>query len=105
MSNTLRRFVTNIGACYSWRNILWQLLAVALTYLIVASGFDWWYYTHARSPVLQSWLFPAAILGGLVPIFLPLLLFFMKKMNTAFAVVQAAIIGLFISSFYKIFAY
>ncbi len=103
MNNLFRRFVRDLGACYSWRNILWQLLAVALTYLIVASGFDWWYYTNTRNPVLQSWLFPAAILGGIVPILLPILLFFLKKKNTALAIIQAAVMGLFISSFYKIF--
>lgn len=105
-----RRFIATIGACYSRRNIGWQLLAVALTYISVASGFDWWYYTYTRGAVLQSWLFPAAILGGILPILLPAVLFIVGKFGrnirattTAFAVTQAAIIGLFISSFYKIF--
>jgi membrane-associated phospholipid phosphatase len=79
------------------------VLAVVLTYIIVASGFDWWYYTHTRDAMLQSWLFPAAVIGGLLPILLPIILFLAKKKNAAFAVAQAAIISLFISSFYKIF--
>jgi hypothetical protein len=81
---------------------LWQLLAVALTYIIVVSGFDWWWYVHARGVALQSWLFPAAILGGLLPILLPVFLFLIGKRIAAFAVAKAAIIGLLISSFYKI---
>lgn len=98
-----RHLIANIRACYSWENIVWQLFAVALTYVSVMSGFDWWYFTYTRDPLLQNWLFPAAIVGGLLPIFLPILLFLFQKVNTAFAVTQAAIIGLFISSFYKVF--
>jgi membrane-associated phospholipid phosphatase len=110
MTDALKHFWANIAACYRWRNIAWQLLAVALTYIIVVSGFDWWWFTHTRAPLLQSWLFPAAIVGGIVPILLPIILFFVgrvqknaKTVRTAFAVAEAGIIGLLISTFYKIF--
>jgi hypothetical protein len=42
MRNILKHFIRNLGECYSRKNILWQLLAVALTYVLIASGFDWW---------------------------------------------------------------
>lgn len=106
----MRDFIADIRACYSWRNIAWQLLAVALTAIIVVSGFDWWWFIHTRDPLLQSWLFPAAIIGGIVPILLPIVLYLIgkvrKNMNAiraAYAVAEAGIIGLLISTFYKVF--
>jgi len=110
MNKLSRRFGANIAACYRWKNIAWQALAILLTYIIVVSGFDWWWFTETRDPLLQSWLFPAAIVGGLVPILLPATLFIIGKvrknirvMNTAFATAYAGFIGLFISGFYKAF--
>ena len=89
---------------------MWQLLAVVLTYVIVTSGFDWYWFTHTRGALLQDWLFPAAIIGGLLPIFLPVTFFFVGKFGKnlratalAYATMQAALAGLLISSFYKIF--
>jgi membrane-associated phospholipid phosphatase len=106
----LRRFVTTLVACYTWQNVLWQLLAIALTYLIVMSGFDWWWFTHTQNPLLQSWLLPAIVVGGFLPFLLPAALFaagkFKKNVRatlTAVAVTQAGIMGLLVSSFYKIF--
>jgi membrane-associated phospholipid phosphatase len=103
MNKIMRRLWDTIVACYSPRNIGWQLLAVALTAVIVVTGFDWWWFEHTRDQLLQSWLFPAAIVGGLLPILVPAGFFLVKKFNTGFAVAQAALIGLAISSFYKIF--
>lgn len=109
-----KRFSTstakNIVGCYTRKNLLWQALAVALTYVIVISGFDWWYYSNTRDALLQSWLFPATVFGGIVPILLPAGLLLIGKITknaratiTGFAVMQAAFIGLLISSFYKVF--
>ena len=97
------RFIADIGACYRWQNVAWQVLAVALTYIIVVSGFDWWWFTHTRDPLLQSWLFSAAVVGGLLPILLPVVLWIAKKRTAAFAIAEAALIGFGISSFYKVF--
>ena len=107
MKDIAKRFIADIRACYSWRNIAWQLVAVALTYVIVVSGFDWWWFTHTHDPLLQSWLFPAAIVGGLLPILLPVILFIVGKKGTltrlaAFAIAKAAVLGWLISTFYKV---
>lgn len=100
----------NIAECYRWRNILWQLLAFALTYILVISDFDWHWFLTTRGTTLQYFLFPAVILGMFIPIFLPLIIylfgylrknFFLK--NTAYALVQSAILGLGLSSLYKVF--
>lgn len=106
----LKHFATDILTCYHWKHLRWQILAVALTYVSVMSGFDWYYYTLTRDATLQMWLFPAAMLGGFLPIFIPGVLFFLgraernvRATRTALAVSQAAATGLLISSFYKIF--
>lgn len=102
--------VENITRCFSKKYLLWHLLAFVLTYTFVVSGFDWYYYTHAQNPTLQVFLFPAVIIGGLLPMLLPFILYVwgrVKKnlnlINTAYAVGQAAVIGWLLSSFYKAF--
>ena len=34
----------NVIACFKGRMILWHLIAIALTILLVESGFDWFYF-------------------------------------------------------------
>ncbi len=90
--------------------ILWHLLAIALTFILVQSGFDWFYFSSTRSPVLREWMFPAAPIGGLVPLMLPLILILSGFINsnkkislTGWAIGQAELIGSLISSVYKAF--
>jgi membrane-associated phospholipid phosphatase len=110
MPGFLYQLPKNIIRCFKGYNLLWHLLAVALTYLIVTSDFDWYYFIATQKPILHYFLFPAIMLGGIVPIFAPLILLAigmlrnnLKIKNTAFALGQAAILGLVISSFYKAF--
>jgi membrane-associated phospholipid phosphatase len=100
----------NTIRCFKGRNLLWHFLAIVLTYIIVASGADWYYFVSTREPVLRTSFFPAIRLGMIVPIVVPLVLWAvgalkdgLKIKNTAFALGQAAILGLAISSFYKAF--
>ncbi len=100
----------NIGNCYKRKYILWQLLFCLLTYFCVVSGFDLWYLNATQGKTLQMFLFPAVILGMLVPVFLPLgiiVVGYMRKnfslVNTALALWQSALLGLGISSAYKVF--
>ena len=90
--------------------ILWHLLFIALTFICVTSGFDWFYFCSTRSPVLREWMFPSAVIGGLVPLTLPLSLivsgFITSQARlslTGWAVGQAALIGSLLSSTYKAF--
>lgn len=101
-------FSRSLRRCYSQGSIEWQLTAAALTYLLVVSGFDWWWFAHTRAPALQVWLFPAAIIGGLLPIILPIALYVIGKMKkrvalmtAGFATAQAGILGLLVSMAYK----
>lgn len=88
--------------------ILWHLLAILLTVILVTSGFDWFYFVATRNPVLRDWMFPAAPIGGLVPLALPPTLIFSGFMAgnarivlTGWAIGQAELIGSLISSAYK----
>lgn len=110
MKNIFYKFRENLFNIFRGKNFLWHLLAVVLTYILVVSNFDWKYYVKFNGSTLQSLLFSATILGGLLPIFLPIVLYFVGKLkqsimlrNTAYAILQASILGWLISSFYKIF--
>ena len=109
LKDFLYKLPTAILRSFSGRNLLWHLLAIALTYVLVTSGFDWWYFESTRSAVFSSFGFPAALLGFFVPIMLPLVYLFGKTRksislkNTAAIVGQAAIVGWLISSLYKAF--
>lgn len=110
MRGFFNRFPKNLFNCFRGWNLLWHFLAIILTYILVISGFDWFYFSHSRNSVLGSFLFPAVILGAIVPLF-GILIFFavstVKKNQTAiftsYALGQAAIAGLLISDFYKAF--
>jgi membrane-associated phospholipid phosphatase len=103
-------FLGNIKKIFWGCNLLWHFLAIALTYILVVSGFDWYFFQATRSPFLQSVLWPAVPLGGLIPLF-GILIFFAisavkknkKLVTTAFALGQAALFGLLTSDFYKFF--
>jgi membrane-associated phospholipid phosphatase len=100
----------NIKKIFWGRNLLWHLLAIALTYIFVSSGFDWLYFQATRSAALRTFFWPAVFLGLLVPLF-GILIFLawsairknQKLLNTAFALGQAAIFGFLASDFYKFF--
>jgi membrane-associated phospholipid phosphatase len=88
--------------------MLWHLAAIVLTFILVRSGFDWFYFRSTRDPNLWHWMFPAAPIGGLVPLILPLTLIvsgiILRDTKIALAgwgIGQAALLGSLISSAYK----
>jgi membrane-associated phospholipid phosphatase len=90
--------------------LLWHLLFIALTVILIRSGFDWFYFCSTRSPMLREWMFPSAPIGGLVPLALPLILIFSGFITNrarisliGWAIGQAALIGSLLSSTYKAF--
>lgn len=100
----------NIARLFKGYNLLWQGVAMVLTAGIVLSGFDWWYFTHVYAVGRSTPLFTAVIVGGQMPIIAPIVLFgigLIKKskriINTGWALGQAALMGLMVSSFYKAF--
>jgi membrane-associated phospholipid phosphatase len=98
----------NIIDCFNSRMIIWHIIAIILTFILVASGFDWRYFLVTHSPRLGYWMFPAVRIGGRLPIVLPLLLFTFASFGGAdrtcrvgWAVAQAELIGALVAALYK----
>ncbi|MGE5299437.1 MAG: phosphatase PAP2 family protein [Acidobacteriota bacterium] len=98
----------NIIRSFRGRNLLWHILAIGATVLIVSSDLDWMYFEATRP--LAGYLFPAVILGWLVPVVFPVVSYIAgavrkdrRAICSAYATAQAAVIGLLVSSFYKAF--
>jgi len=108
MNRFLLTLPSNVIGGFKGRLILWHVLAVVLTFALVTSGFDWFYFRATRGPLLREWMFPAVLIGHFLPLLLPLLLFviggiFKSAATTlaGWALAQAELIGLIVSSAYK----
>jgi membrane-associated phospholipid phosphatase len=100
----------NIIALYRGRNLLWQILFCIATYVLVVSGFDYFYFQSTRNETLVFISFSAALFGFLIPVFLPLGMYVYSRIkkselikNATYAIIQAGVLGLAVSSFYKVF--
>jgi len=110
MRDFFHDFLKNIKSVFWERNLLWHFLAIALTFALVFTGFDWRYFQLTRNPILQSAFWPAVELGAFVPLF-GIVIFYIisavrknkKLMSTTFALGQGALLGLLVSDFYKFF--
>jgi membrane-associated phospholipid phosphatase len=69
MRQALKNLPKLLVNCFRGRYLLWQISAIALTYLLVNSGFDWRYLHFIRSSKINNLLFPAVIIGAVLPIF------------------------------------
>ena len=74
------------------------------------SGFDWRCFLATRNPALRSWMWPAVVIGVLLPLALPLFLlvvgFIIQNSRTilaGWAVGQAELLGAFVTAAYKAF--
>ena len=101
---------SNILGCFKGRMIFWHITAILLTFILVTSGFDWRYFLSTRAPTLLGWMFPAVVIGGLLPFVLPLLLISAGSLTESartrlvgWAVGQAELIGALVAAFYKAF--
>jgi len=110
MPGFLYQLPKNTIRCFKGYNLLWHFLAIVLTYIIVIFDFDWYYFISSQRSILHSLFSPAIELGMILPIVVPLILLAIgalrkdsKIKNTAFALGQAAMLGLAISSVYKAF--
>jgi membrane-associated phospholipid phosphatase len=104
-----KNLIKSLVEIFKWPNIFWHFLAILLTYFIVVFGIDWSYYVTTRFMSNQFW-FPAASLGALLPILVPVVLYLKGRfnknsslINTALAISQSVMLGWLISSTYKAF--
>jgi membrane-associated phospholipid phosphatase len=100
----------NLAACFSGINLLWLLLAIALTYVLVTSGFDWWYYQITRSPKLNGLALAAGGSGFVIPVVVPVGMYLIGRrranvalVNAGAAAGQAAILAYVVTSVFKAF--
>ncbi|PIQ69190.1 MAG: hypothetical protein COV91_00100 [Candidatus Taylorbacteria bacterium CG11_big_fil_rev_8_21_14_0_20_46_11] len=103
----LKKNVINI---FSRKNLAWIFLACVITYILVVSGFDSWYYEMLSGSTAMTLTFPAIAIGAIVPIFgILLFLWFSarkqspRRINAGLAMGQAALLGYLISSTLKAF--
>ncbi len=93
---------------FEGRNIFWHILAGVTTYCLVVSGFDWQYRVMTRGSIANSLGLAAGLIGFLVPVLLPLILFFYVKIkhqknlqDTSIKILQVVIITVIIIASYK----
>lgn len=105
--NTLPR---TLARAFTPRHLLWQLVAALITYALVTTDADWQYYVYFHGTKIYTYFFSAAIVGFIIPVLLPVTIVAIghvrHKAQTvllAWAVAQAEILGLVISSTYKAF--
>jgi len=110
MSRIFYHIFSNLLSVFSGRKFFLHVLAIVSTYILVISGFDWFYFVSSQTYFLKVTLFPAIVLGGILPIIVPLVLYAVgefisnRKISiTGLALGQAVILGSFISSLYKAF--
>jgi membrane-associated phospholipid phosphatase len=109
MKNLFYKFFNNLANCFTDYNLLWQVIAIVLTFIIVQTDFDWLYFKATRFIPSLYWI-PAAAMGGLLPIIIPLALlligFLIKKRKVlviGWTLGQAAISAFLLSIIYKAF--
>jgi len=100
----------NIVHSFTGKNVLFHILAIILTYVILMSGFDWYYFGLVRDPLLNQLALPALIGGALFPIIVPIILIMIARIRKnknisilGWCLGQAAFIGWLVSSTYKAF--
>ncbi len=93
-------------ACFRGTTFGWHVGAWFLTFICVVSGIDWQWYLATDN--IRMYLFPAAVVGGLVPLVAPFITYavgFIAKSQpwktTALALGRAEILAFLISGFYK----
>ncbi|OLS22739.1 MAG: hypothetical protein HeimC2_28870 [Candidatus Heimdallarchaeota archaeon LC_2] len=106
-------FTFKIGSSFRrvvrWPQVSLHIIAIVISIPIIAYGGDWGYHLFFRNNIFfQIFLFPAVPLGGLIPFMLPPVIYLYGKKekkpyleSLAFALTQAAVLGVFWSSIYK----
>ena len=108
MKNIFYKFGENFIKIFAGKNLYWHFLAIFLTYIAVVSGLDWNYYLMFGHSSIRNFLFSGVIIGGLLPILLPIILYFFGKLkhnlqikNSAYAIAQAGLSGWLVFVLYK----
>ncbi len=108
MHTFFRTLPRHIAQVFHPRYLPYHVLAIVLTATIVYTGLDWAYFVDTKE--LYPYFFGAVVIGGLVPLLVPLVLIvfghLQKKIaliHTGWVLWQAALVGWLVSSTYKAF--
>jgi membrane-associated phospholipid phosphatase len=110
MKSLITNFFIHTYHLFSKRYLWVHGMAILGTYVIVVSGFDWWYFVTVHDNVLYAYLRPALGLGMLVPLLMPMAALIVgaiikkeKLVSTGFTLLESVILGWLLSAFYKAF--
>jgi len=100
----------NFLASFTYKKLWLHLTAILFTYIIVAYGLDWWWYTHTQALGASMYFIPALSLGFFLPMLFPLYVILKglwKKSRAlylgGFGLLQASLLGVLVSWLYKAF--
>jgi membrane-associated phospholipid phosphatase len=106
-----KKIIRDMGRCFAGRNLLLHALAIGITYILVSSGFDWIVVRAMQGSPLRGIGFLAGSIGFFLPVLVPLILFSYglilkrsKSIKVGLLLIEAEIIGLLLSFFYKFFS-
>ena len=102
------RFPERFLAVYHGTNVFYHIAAVVLTYALVVSGFDWYFFEVTRSPYFYPLTMAAGVGGFFVPVLVPIGMYVAGEIRknapliaSATVSAQAVVIAWIVSSFYK----
>src|SRR3989338_2645391 len=95
-------------AVYRGNSIFYHIAAVVLTYVLVVSGFDWYFFEVTRSPYFYPLTMAAGIGGFFVPVLVPIGMYLLGEIRKNTSLIahgalcaQAIVIAWVVTSFYK----
>jgi len=110
MTGALQRLRQDLARVFAPRRLPWHLLAMGLTVILVASGFDGWVAATARGTEIQTLAFSAGRIGFWMPIAAPLTMLALgglrrdgRLRTTAWRVAESEVLALGICAAYKAF--
>jgi membrane-associated phospholipid phosphatase len=110
MKQFFTTFTRSVVNCFTPGILVWHVLAILITFTLVHTGFDWWFYRATHTPEIRSWMFPAVLIGFYLPIYSPPILLLTgyairsrRVLRSGWAMLQTELLALLISSSYKAF--
>lgn len=105
-----KNLLRNARAVVTGRAFIWHAVAIALTFIIVLSSVDWWFYEATRSSFFRPIVWLEGVGGFFLPVLVPFGMYITAKATRdnslkqkAFAVAQAVILASLLAIIYKAF--
>lgn len=77
----VRDTFTGVVKTFKGKNFFWHILVYVLTFALVMSGFDWWFFQNTRGQTADTLGWLAGLIGFVVPVLIPLTLFLFAKIK------------------------